>query len=160
MRRWTALTALTAVMTGSALAPGPAAFASTTTTTPTRVCSKEVGGRVLRLYAYAVYEENAATVLRDWTSFHYMVTGGELAHSSNNVNIRLTESGNTRYAYNSPDALRFNTWYHTAPATPVLTSVWGPSGEHDHRANDHLRFTGIFDSPGLPDQSCTTEDWV
>jgi hypothetical protein len=128
-------------------------------TTPELTCNTVgAGGSIYRLTATAEYQDSTVTKLRTWTGFRFMVHGGDPDEDHNNVNIRLSEFGDVKFSYNSPDSLEFNRWYSIRPASPVHTCIYGPSGEHDHRSNDVLKVEGIFDMSGIVDPRCTATD--
>ncbi len=160
MKRRIALTALAGLLTTVTLAGGMGISASASTTpdlrcdlvyrftTPPGVAREQA----LTLFASAVYVDNVdGPGIRTWTQFRFRLEGFSTTH--NNVNIRLTESGQTIYSWNSPDDLRSGQQY--IRNVNVHSSAWGPLGERDHRSHDLIEFEGIFDIPGADDVSCT-----
>jgi hypothetical protein len=120
-------------------------------------CELQHSDRVhLALNARAYYVDDGDTGLRRWTQFRYSLsTTGLLDRDKNNVNIRLSENGERVYAWNSPDNRETGVTYVHVPTDPVYTSIYGPSGEHDHRSNDLVELQGIFDLPQTGDPRCT-----
>jgi hypothetical protein len=119
------------------------------------ICELVDTGNHYKIMAVAYYVDNTiGPGLRRWYEFQYKFTT-PLGTTRNNVNIRLSESGQQVYAYNSPDDRREGVWYMLRPDRLVLTSIWGPQGEHDHRANDLIEFEAIFDIPHDGDPHCT-----
>jgi hypothetical protein len=152
MRRWTALVGVLVVGAFLAVVAPPAHA----TRTPEIKCAYVWAPTIYRLVVSAEYDDNVVGPgVRRWTFFRFMVHGGFLEEDHNNVNIRLKESGRVVFAYNSPDNLEYNRWYGVRPGSPVRTSVWGPEGEHDHRANDVLEVEAVFDRAGIADPRCT-----
>jgi hypothetical protein len=116
-------------------APARAATAGTLELT----CSTTTSNRVYRLSFTADYVD-AASGVRTWTTFHYLVHGGRFSEVSSNVNIRLSEHGDRVYTYDSPDNREYNRWYDLRPAEPVRTTAGS-----DHRTNALLEVEAIFD---------------
>jgi hypothetical protein len=152
---------LTAMLTGGVLVVGVGspAYASEISNI---YCELQPYGRNTRFLvtAIAYYNDNVdGPGIRRWYEFRYRLSlTGVHRGTKNNVNIRVSENGDTVYALNSPDNREADIWYIVRPASPVHTCVWGPGGEHDHRANDLIEFKAIFDVPQGGDRACTA--WV
>jgi hypothetical protein len=151
--RITALTALAATMAAGVLVTGLAqpAYAERVSDI---YCDYAFGRYTrLKITATAYYTDNVdGPGIRRWYEFRYRLDGGG---DKSNVNIRLSESGRQIFALDSPDNRTSDTFYSVRPANPVHTSVWGPEGEHDHRANDVIEFKAIFDIGQTSDPRCT-----
>lgn len=151
MRRWTVLAA---VLAAGALMVGvnPAADATRIDGIYCELRTDSEG--LVRLDARAFYADHPETGIRNWYRFDYRIQGA-YGRTKNNVNIRVSESGRQVYAWNSPDDRHSSVWYSHNPTRPAHTSMYGPSGEHDHRSNDLIEFVGIFDFAVDADPRCT-----
>lgn len=146
-------TALLLLAGGAAVSvPAAPAYASQTFKLTCELVG-EAGHYAISAVAYYT-DDTVGPGLRRWYEFQYYLST-PLHRPNNNVNIRLSESGQQVYSYKSPDDRRDNIWYKVRPDRLVLTSVWGPSGEHDHRANDLIEFDAIFDVSQASDPHCT-----
>jgi hypothetical protein len=157
MRRWTKFTAVAGLVAAGLV--GVAATPASASETPAIYCDLVVPDLYhYKVTAVAVYEDDVAgPEIRQWKEFRYMIRMlvGGVYTDKNNVNIRLSESGRTKFTLDSPDDRKFGVWYTVRPSRPLYTSVWGPKGAHDHRANDLIEITAIFDRRFEADPSCT-----
>jgi hypothetical protein len=105
------------------------------------------GGYSFDITGYALYHQLPGKPTNQWTEFRYKVEGLTVgARNHNNVNIRLSENGTTRFADKSPDNRRLDTWYSVKPDRPVYTGS-------DNRVT--VDFRAIFDASGQSDPKCT-----
>jgi hypothetical protein len=152
LKRWIGLAA---VLTAGALATVGSVTPAAASEVPTVNCRKPQPPRMYRLEASAEYTDSDTTGLRTWSRFRFFLHGDGPDVVHNNVNIRMSESGTSIYAYDSPDNLMYNRWYTVVPSSPVRTHLRGPNGERDHVENAAITFEAIFDVAGLDDPSCT-----
>jgi hypothetical protein len=151
MRRWTVLAA---VVAAGAIVVGVNPAASATRIDGIYCELRTDSEGLVRVDARAYYTDNGDTGIRNWYRFDYHI-GGVHDRTKNNMNIRVSESGRQVYAWNSPDNRHSSVWYTHTPTRPVHTSIYGPSGEHDHRSNDLIELQGIFDFDHDADPRCT-----